>query len=313
MVKLSTFTVNPVEGGFNTVGSIVLNIPAQSGGAVVTLTSSNPALVTVPASVTVPQYNTGIGFNVTTASVDEVTLVPVTASLNGQSFTTSVSLNPAPVISVSGVTMPEIVGGQNFTGTLTLNNFPRNAEGATITLTSQDTSAVQVPATVVVPQGVTSIIFTGTSSVVDGIKNVGVKASYNGSEVTGTISVNPIPTVIIAQAEYSPDTKLFKVQASTSYANSILTYGTDPNGPPLGTMQFEQGVWKGSMIMDTAPAFATVWNSNGGQATLAVTIKTVKSSGGGGGGGGNGGGGNSGGGGGSSNSGGGGGGKNKKP
>lgn len=61
--------------------------------------------------------------------------------------------------------------------------------------------------------------------------------------------------------------------ADTSYANS----------GPIGTMQLELGQWKGSILMPTFPTTATVWNSNGGQASMAVTNKGVKTSGGGGG------------------------------
>ena len=45
--------------------------------------------------------------------------------------------------------------------------------------------------------------------------------------------------VTILQADYMLDTKMLKVQATTSYANSILTYG-DANGPfgsPLTSAQ----------------------------------------------------------------------------
>lgn len=285
IVHLSTLTANPVEGGFTTYGSVALSIPAQAGGAVVSLVSGNPALVTVPASITVPAFSWGLGFSITTSAVTVITQVPVTATFNGETLTTQVSLNPAPVVSVSTVTMPAVVGGQSFTGMVTVTNFPRGVAGAMVTLVSGDAS-VKVPASVLIPQGAYSASFAGTTSVVQGFKNVSVKATYNGSNSTGLIAVSPIPTVTIISAEYFLDTKLFKVQANTTFANSILTYGTDPNNGPLGTMQIELGVWKGSMLMATAPAQATVWNSNGGQATMVVTVKTGVTGGGGGGGGG---------------------------
>jgi hypothetical protein len=115
---------------------------------------------------------------------------------------------------------------------------------------------------------------------------VTLKASYNGSTVTTTVFVNPIPTVVVTQADYLLDTKMLKVTATTTFPNSILTYG-DANGP-FGTMQFELGVFKGSIVMDTPPTSVTVWSSVGGQASMPVTIKTGTggNSGGGGGGGG---------------------------
>ena len=288
VVNLSTVGVNPVEGGFSTIGTVTLSIPAQTGGAVVTLTSSNPALVTVPATVTLPQYYTSVGFTATTAAVSAATSVPVTASFNGVTVTANVALSTAPVVAVSSVTMPAVVGGQSFTGIVTLNNFPRNPEGATVILASGDVGSVQVPATVLIPQYAFSATFAGTTNVVNGLKNVSVKATYNGSNVTGLIGVNPIPTVTISSADYVTDLQMLKIKANTTYANSILTYGIN-GGPAIGTMQFELGVWNGQTILATAPTTVTVWNSNGGQASMAVTVKTSSTGGGTGGGGGGGG------------------------
>ena len=74
-----------------------------------------------------------------------------------------------------------------------------------------------------------------------------------------------------------------KLLATTTFDNSILTYGTDVSVGPLGTMQFELGSFKGSIILPSAPKTVTVWNSNGGFATMNVTVKTPKTATGGGG------------------------------
>ncbi|MDB6059373.1 MAG: hypothetical protein JWO95_3217, partial [Verrucomicrobiales bacterium] len=261
VVKLSTLAFNAVEGGFSTYGSVSLNIPAQASGATVSLTSSDTSLVTVAPTMTLPQSYTVMSFSVNTAPVTATTLVPITATLNGQTISGSVSLSPAPVISVSGVSAPEMVGGQPLTGTVTLNNFPRAAAGATITLVSGDATTMQVPATVTVPFGVYSVTFPITTTVVSGRKGISLKASYNGSSISTTVFIDPIPTVTIIQADYLTDTHMFKVAATTTFTNAVLTYGGDPGAAPMGTMQFEAGQFKGSIILDTAPTRATVWNS----------------------------------------------------
>jgi hypothetical protein len=286
VVKLASVTANPVEGGFSTYGAVTLNIPAQAGGALVSLASGDTGLVSVPASITLPQGYSSLSFAVNTAPVTVTTLVPIIATFNGQTISGSVSLSPAPVIALAGLTAPEVVGGQPVLVTVTLNNFPRAASGATITLTSGDTATLQVPATITVPQGAYSVTFSGTTTVVSGRKGVSLKAVYNGSTLTTTVFVNPIPTVTITQADYLTDTKMFKVAATTTFTNAILTYGGSADAAPFGTMQFEQGVFKGSIILDTAPTMATVWNSLGGMATVPVTQKLSTSGGGGGGGGG---------------------------
>ncbi len=285
VVRLASVSGNAVEGGFTTFGTVALNIPAQAGGAVITLTSGNTDLVAVPATVTIPPGFQAYNFSISTGAVTAATNVQITAAFDGATTTGNVSLSPAPVVALATLTIPEVVGGKSTTGTVTLNNWSRNLAGTVVNLTSGDTGTLQVPASVTVPYGSASATFTVNTTVVPGIKGVAVTAACNGTSLTSTVSVQPVPTVTITSADWDPVTLLFKVQAETSYANSILTYGTDAASGPIGTMQFEQGVWKGSILMATAPTTATVWNSNGGQASMAVQIKGVKSSGGGGGGG----------------------------
>ena len=81
LTKATTFTVTPasapalasvaltstsIVGGTSTTGRATLTAPAGSGGAVVTLRSSNPTLVGAPASVVVPAGATSATFTVTT-------------------------------------------------------------------------------------------------------------------------------------------------------------------------------------------------------------------------------------------------------
>lgn len=288
-VDLSSLAVNTVEGGFSTSATIALTIPAQAGGATVALSSGNTALVTVPPTVMLPQGYTTMSFVIGTQPVTQATVVPITATFNGTTVTGNLTLSPAPVVSLAALSGQDTVGGQPMPITVTLNNFPRAAAGAVVTLTSSDTRVLQVPATVTVPMGAFSATVMATTTVVGGTKGVTLTATYNGSSLTSNVSVLPIPTVVITQADYLTDTKMLKVTATTTYANSVLTYGDTVKGP-FGTMQFEAGVYKGSIILDTPPTSVTVWNSVGGQASMPVTLKT-SSTGGGGGGGGTGGGG----------------------
>jgi hypothetical protein len=113
---------------------------------------------------------------------------------------------------------------------------------------------------------------------------VSVKATYGTSNITTTVSVAPIPTITVIQADYLIDLQMLKVAATTSFANSVLSFGTDPLSAPIGTMQFELGQFKGAAIMPTAPQYATIWNSNGGMITVPVTAKLSSAATGGGGG-----------------------------
>lgn len=292
VVRLNTLTVNPVEGGLSTSGTITLTIPAQAGGALVTLTSSNPALLQVPASATVPYGFTSASFTAASTAVTALTTVSVTASFNGTTVSANVTLSPAPVVTLSGLTATSVVGGQTLTGVITLNNWVRDAAGATVTLSTGDTAVVHLPASVLIPRGSSSVAFSASTSVVSGSKGVSLKATYNGSQVSTTVTISPIPPISILSAVYKPDTQMLKIDATTTGVNAILTYGSA--GVPFGTMQFEAGLYQGSIVLPTAPATVTVWSSLGGEVTVPVTLSVSSgggSTGGGGGGGGTGGGG----------------------
>lgn len=93
--SLFSFVVNPrtVQGGNNTLGTVTLNGPAPAGGAVVTLQSLNPAVVQVPASITVPAGATSAQFTITTSPVQSQQSVSVRASrINVRSQT--ITVNP---------------------------------------------------------------------------------------------------------------------------------------------------------------------------------------------------------------------------
>ncbi len=280
IVNLTSVSVNPVEGGFATTGTVTLSIPAQAGGATVEFATSSP-LITLPASVTVQPGSTNASFTVTTSSVTTSTTVPVTATFNGVTVSSTTTLSPAPVVAVASLQLPLTqIGGQLVSGTVTVTNYPRNPEGVTITLTSGDTRTMS-SGTVLIPQGAYSASFTLATTVVTGTKGVSLKATLGTSSITSNISILPIPTITIVQADYFTDTHIFKVAATTTNLNATFTYGTDPLSGAIGTMQFELGQFKGATTLPTAPALATVWSSDGGQATIAVTQKLSTAGGGG--------------------------------
>ncbi len=95
--SLSAVSVSPtsVVGGTTSQGKVTLTSGAPSGGAVVNLSSANPSVAAVPASVTVPAGATSATFNVTTSTVTVNTSVIITATYSGVSRTTTLTVTPA--------------------------------------------------------------------------------------------------------------------------------------------------------------------------------------------------------------------------
>ena len=94
--SLSSVALNPtsVVGGTGATGTVTLTTAAGSGGLVVTLSSSNAAVASVPASVTVASGATTAQFAVTTSSVTSSTTATITGTGGGATRTATLTINP---------------------------------------------------------------------------------------------------------------------------------------------------------------------------------------------------------------------------
>jgi hypothetical protein len=95
--SLSAVSVNPTSlvGGGTAQGTITLTGGAPSGEAVVTLSSANTSVVSVPPSVTVVAGASSATFSVNTSAVAANTSVVITATYAGVSRTTTLTVTPA--------------------------------------------------------------------------------------------------------------------------------------------------------------------------------------------------------------------------
>ena len=115
--SLSSVSLTPatVVQGTPSIGTVTLNAPAPTGGAAVTLTSSNAAAVVNP-SVTVSQGATTAQFVVDTMAVTSSTQVTITATYNGVTISPTFTITPR--VAVRGVTgdlwADVIIGQPNF-------------------------------------------------------------------------------------------------------------------------------------------------------------------------------------------------------
>ncbi|HLJ50622.1 MAG TPA: hypothetical protein VKU01_31630 [Bryobacteraceae bacterium] len=274
---LRTFNIpTPLAGGASATGTLLLSgTPWPSGDAVVTLTSGNPAVLTVPATATVFQGANvpNASFSVTTVPVTVQTVVPVTASINGSTMTINVTVQPAPPVSLTGISVTqEVVGGNPYAGMLTFSG-PVPFGGATVALTSDNPAIVPVPASVSAAQGQTTITFSGVTATVAAAVTANITATYSGVTLTAPITVSNEPPLTITVAEYDTISHVVKVEATTKIPNSTLSFAIDSNGL-VGTMTLSNGVWSGSLKnVATAPALITVSNSNGGSVSVPPTLR----------------------------------------
>lgn len=76
-----SLTPNSIKGGSTSTGQITLPVPAPSGGVLVSLTSNDTTVTTVPTTVTVPEGATTTTFNINTATRNDSSSAVVTAML----------------------------------------------------------------------------------------------------------------------------------------------------------------------------------------------------------------------------------------
>ena len=81
-------------------GIVVIGLHTSEGGATVALTSSDPDVAAVPASVTVPAGAKSASFPISTNAVS-VTMVTISAAYGGETRSMLVRILPAGVSSVS--------------------------------------------------------------------------------------------------------------------------------------------------------------------------------------------------------------------
>ncbi len=240
----------------------------------VTLTSSAPSVLTVAPTVTIPASAQSFSFPVATAQVAVDTLVTVAASLNGVTLSFNYVVPAVQPFALSSVTVPSsgftVVGGAIAQGVVSTTAVVQGSP-VTVALSSSDPT-VLVPASVTVPVGASFAIFSVTTPSVTVAKNVTVTASYGATSVSGAFWLTP--PVRITSCNYLSVSRKLNVTAvpDASTPNSVLTFGTNVNGPALGTLSFSAWVWIGKASTNTAPAQCVVWSSAGGMATMPVTV-----------------------------------------
>jgi hypothetical protein len=202
-VVLSSLSCNPASltPSAGSTCTVALKSAALSGGATIALKAS-PALVTMPATVTVPEGSTSATFPVTDGPVSASSLVTLTASYSGASVTFGLTVNPpAAVLSSVLVNPSTIFGGQSGTGTVSLTSVA--GIGVVVSLSSSNASVASVQRWVWIPPGSSSATFPVNAGQVNASTPVTLTASYSGASVTFGLTVNP-PAPALRSVSVSP-------------------------------------------------------------------------------------------------------------
>ncbi|HRS17695.1 MAG TPA: carboxypeptidase regulatory-like domain-containing protein, partial [Thermoanaerobaculaceae bacterium] len=196
VVNELSLTPSTLVGGETGSGTATLSEPAPPGGSVVHLSSSNTALVSVPATVTVSEGQTTTAFAFTTFVTTMPTTVIVSAVTSGLARSASVLVDSHSVASIA-LTPASVLGGTAGSGIVTLN-APAPPGGLSVALASSNPAIAMVPTSVYVPESETSAPFSIATAVAAVPTDIEITAAAGGSSSTAVLTVGPIAVIALS-------------------------------------------------------------------------------------------------------------------
>lgn len=239
--SIASLVVTPtaVPGGTGFTGTVSLTTSAGKNGLKVAMFVTQ-SCVKVSSSITVPSGQTSVSVPFTTTPVSNNTYAGIRASANGTAAFATVQV-AAPKLQSLSLNPASVIGGTNVLGSVTITSAAPTG-GVLVYLGTTDPS-VQVPDSVTVPSGATSVGFTATTTPLPQTVQSRILAMTDSAFSSVAVKVNA-PTVKMA---INPQT----VQPGAS-ATGVLTL----TGPaPSGGMQIQVS---GANALFTVPASVTI-------------------------------------------------------
>jgi hypothetical protein len=173
----------------------------------------------------------------------------------GSATLSSIALNPMSV-----------TGGSPSTGTVTLSG-PAPSSGAAVSLSSDNTAAATVPASVTVAYGSTSATFTVSTSTVTASTPVTITASYSGGTKAASLTVTPQGSTTLSSIALNP----MSVIGGSSSIGTVTLSGQAPTGGATVSLMSD------NTAAATVPASVTV-PAGASNATFTVSTSSVSTS-----------------------------------
>lgn len=186
---IRAFAVFPatIPGGISVNGQVVLRSAAPAGGATIAL-GDNSTATAPPASVYIPAGATTASFTVLTAVVASNVISTLTATYDGSTRTTQMTVTNVVALHSVNVTPTQIRGGNSAIGRVVLTK----AASSSITVDLADNlSVLHTPPSVIVPSGANQANFPVTTNSVVASYTGTIIATHNGIKRTCTLRIDP--------------------------------------------------------------------------------------------------------------------------
>jgi len=206
----------PLQQGATGSLTVTINV-AQELDTPIALTNSDPAVATVPASVTVLAGATSAQISVTAVAPGSTQVV---ASVNGTSASAGVEVTPPPPI-VSSITPPAVSLPKGTPGVLrvTVSRAPNVATA--VALSSSDPGVASLPPQVNIPAGALYADFPVTANAVG---QATIMAMLNNGLATSLVTVAPAELVTLTVSPQTPTNYVGEAVPFT--ATGTMTDGT---------------------------------------------------------------------------------------
>ena len=230
-------SVGVASGGAVNIYTSILNSCQNAAGCVVNLSSSNPAVLAVPATMTISNTALGNTIYLSAGQVSTSTSVSVTASAGGVSKTlTTTIFAGAPPPSVSSMYMYGDGGYSPVSGQITYMQVNMYSTcpvgGCLVSMSSSNSVAAPVPSQVLVPEGQSFVRFPVQIGTVSAKTNVIITTNFQGQSYnTGSMfSVRPpwprnadgsIAMVANTQRPGSTSVQVNSLQAARAWENAL--------------------------------------------------------------------------------------------
>ena len=259
-IALADFTLSTatVAGGKAVSATATLTGLPYSGGSVVRVVSSNPAVAPVPSTLVVQLPLKTRTFNIVPPVVSQPTTVTISATFGLVTISRTLTVVP-PALNTLSLSRSTIIGScQTASGKVTLTGSAPSS-GATVSLATTTTGA-KTPATVVVPAGAMSANFTVTTNAVSVLNKGTFTASYGGVSKAFPLSVRPIYLTAVA---LTPSTI---VGGGTASGQATIECAAPPGGTTISLASTNAAV-----ATPAAPSFVIA--AGGTKGTFSVRTK----------------------------------------
>ena len=267
---LKSLSISPTtfNGGIQVQAIAMLNGIAPANGAAINFSSSSPDVL-VPAVETVAAGSPSVVFQIPTNSVTASTTATITATYNGQSVQTQITLTPQGQPASLSLSPTSVTGTAGSFGTVTVASAATTDQ---IFSLSSNNPAVTLPSTVLIPAGSLHGGFTINTSQVSTQTLVTISVSGGGVTRSATLTLNPPAP--------APSTVNLSVTAGGRQGESV---SSTPSGivaavGTTATAAFPVGT---SITLSVSNGRDAVWSgacSSGGNKTKTCTFTLNSSS-----------------------------------